>query len=775
MKFSSTACKPVKNHFDQADFDRVEKFFKRDRVYKQLKAMVSFLIPDRSDVKLILKIGGESYTDGNSITVGLPKIFIKSSLEEIFIALQALTGHEGQHINSSDFKAYMEYQKDVAEKFVRKYPHMNPSLLRNYMSKISIAFGNGVEDGRIEKILGNKLPGYVEYLQFLNGSIWKSQEMKGNSELEDFLNSIVTYAVTGLNPKGFDDVYKGTELEKNLNKLKPMIMNGINAVSCRMCLTLCKDMITAVEPYLVELLEERTQYDEEFICNLPDQPEFTTSSEKDFNTNQSISIHFKPEKKREDDESSKGEEEEKEKKSGSESKEEKGANREKEADQEEGSGASKDGDSEGETDNKSASDTDSKKDVSDEETCSDKQESGGYEKTDDESEKEMDDSFAGEGNDADSSEDDTDIDSEDSNSDSEKDGEPNSNENSDACHEGKSTEAPDEEEPLMNDENLVTQAMDDLLRNIEGEVKDKISEEPKRNKKEELEKSSELDQDDLREIENKYKRESIKKFHEVKGFPFRHALHRNIKQEGKKFRKEVQAIFRNKEGLTLRGQKRGAIDVSNLYKIGTKDFNVFVKRGIPSTSDFVAYLLWDGSGSMFSDNKQMHSGFAMGVAEEGLKGIIPFKVAQFSVDSRKWVTHYVVKDFNENEKSHNYTYNFLHYRQAGGGNKDGYSIRVATRELMKRSEKDRILVIFSDGLPSDYDGGYKEGILDVKEAVKEARTKGIFVVSILFGTESFRDKNIEEYKYMYEKNIISCDPSQITTQLIRMLKKVIAR
>lgn len=82
------------NSITKKDMDRVRNFFNRENILKQLKAMVSFLIPNRSNVELNLNIGGGSFTDGESITVGLPEMFIQSPLEEIFIVLQALTGHE---------------------------------------------------------------------------------------------------------------------------------------------------------------------------------------------------------------------------------------------------------------------------------------------------------------------------------------------------------------------------------------------------------------------------------------------------------------------------------------------------------------------------------------------------------------------------------------------------------------------------------------------------------------------------------------------------------
>lgn len=787
--------------FTHKEITRVKKFFARERIYKQLKTAVSFLIPDRSNIKLTLNIGGGSFTDGNSITVGLPDLFIRSSYEEIFTALRALVGHEAQHINSSDFDAYKAYQDDIAEYFVKKYPKMNARLLDHYARKIAIAFGNGVEDGRIEKILGNKFPGYVKYLKFLNGRIWEAQEMKGNSEIGDFLHCIVTYAVTGLNPKGFDKVWKGTRLEENFNKIKPMIIQGINAVTCRQCLHLCKDMILAVEPYLVSLLENLTNVDQETLNNIPNTPEFTTSSEVDFNTNTTISVHFKPEKTKSQKDKDEKKGEQKQNQPGQDQqKSENDANENKDGGQgdhqeEKDQNGSASGSQQEQSEEQDSSGEDMKSSGKSEESSEDgKKDSAGSSKKGEENAKEdgdknqanSDQSGDEESADEGTSENNDGADSGDSDSQSKynqseagSDLDTNSSGGTypDGVNVDGEKDSVDTDEQEIPDEDLVSRTMDELLKEVEEDVKDKISEKKEKKSTEDIaEEQSKLTAEDIAEIEKIYEEDVANKFKEVRGFPLKHDLHERIKREGKMFRKVVERIFRNKEAYTLRNQRKGIIDRSSLWKVGAKDYNVFLKKGVPVQSDFVAFLLQDGSGSMMKDNKQFYSAYAVAIMEEGLKGIIPFKIATFSVDWNTHSTvHYVVKDFKENLMQYNYAYNFLYHRKASGGNKDGFSIRIATKELLKRPEKDKILIVFSDGLPSDYAGGYKAGMMDVKEAVKEARAAGIYVVSLIFGEESFRDMNINNYKFMYEKNIISCDPSQITSQLVRLLKKLISR
>lgn len=838
--FDALAGNPL--HITKADIDRVKKFFRRESVFRQLKAMVSFLIPHRSDVKLRLNIGGGSYTDGKSITIGLPEIFIKCSYEEIFTALRALVGHESQHINSSDFEAYVNFQNEMKDYFLKKYTHMNKFLLERYVLQIAKTFGNGIEDGRIEKILGDFLKGYRKYLKFYNGFVWQHQPVKGESELMEFQYSIVSLAVTGILPKNFDKVWKGTEMEKQLNKLRPFIIKGIHAKTARECLQICKDAILEVEDYLVKLLEERTSQDEEMLENMEFKFEFTTSEERQFNTdNEGSSIHFvvaKPQtskEKQSEDEKEEENEQQQGKTSATKSSEKQEEKSEKESDEDSsGSGNSTDQeerDKEVEQNSESGSSESSSDGKEEEENQSSAGSSASDEEGENNSSESSNDGISKESSNTEDDMDETSSESSSGNSsEKEKDGEEPSENESDDKHstdggkEGENEEGSNDQSDSGDDsqpesskkpeengeggsnakrgmesddddfsdddesdevEDDISESIEELMEQAMNALSDEIEEDAKEKLEEPLETPSSTKEDhedygltdeEYAEIKREYdKRGDIcTKFIEVKGFPLVHELPEDIKYEGKRFRKEIEREFQNKEAYTLKGQRRGILDVNNLWRVKTHDYNVFIRKGVPIETDCVATLLEDGSGSMNECDKYLFSKRALSIVEEGLKGVIPFKITTFNVDwNSSSVVHQCIKDFNENRRDVNYSYNALmHQKGARGGNKDGYSIRVATKELLKRPEKNKILIIFSDGLPSDYRGGEREGQRDVKEAVREARKAGILVISIVFGSESFRNSYMDTYRYMYEKNIISCDPRYIGTQLTKLLRKL---
>lgn len=284
-----------------------------------------------------------------------------------------------------------------------------------------------------------------------------------------------------------------------------------------------------------------------------------------------------------------------------------------------------------------------------------------------------------------------------------------------------------------------------------------------------------LSEDDIDSVCILYGRKSKSSFRE-KQIPRRHVkaisnVPNSWKNKANMFKKEVRKIKHNKMARTMRGQKVGILDTERLYLMPTKQFDIFKRKKVPFEHDYVFYVLEDGSGSMSGD-KERYSKEALFMIEQGLKDHFPLKITTFSSDNV--VEHYVMKEFDENVKHGSFVYNAYKERRADGGNKDGFSVRIATKELLKRPEKEKVLIIMSDGLPSDY-SSEEAAISDVKEAVKEARKAGIHVVAIMFGEKSFREENIQKYKTMYEKNIISCEPSRIPSQFFRLFGKLLNR
>lgn len=239
----------------------------------------------------------------------------------------------------------------------------------------------------------------------------------------------------------------------------------------------------------------------------------------------------------------------------------------------------------------------------------------------------------------------------------------------------------------------------------------------------------------------------------------------------KPLRAVIKKLFSENQEDEVTGLKAGSLNTRALYRLQNRDLSVFKSRTLPTIVDAVYYICWDGSGSMYGD-KQQQSAYACAVIEEAVRGLYPMKIINFSTHGS--VVHYVVKEFDDRSKK-NAAYSFGAQRSFSGGNKDGYSIRQCTEELIRRKEQNKFLIVLSDGAPSDY-RSQREAISDVQSAVAFARQHKIDVTSIFFGSEYERTSQIALYNEMYGAgHIISCDPSEIVNHMVQIVKKNILK
>lgn len=241
-----------------------------------------------------------------------------------------------------------------------------------------------------------------------------------------------------------------------------------------------------------------------------------------------------------------------------------------------------------------------------------------------------------------------------------------------------------------------------------------------------------------------------------------------IVRAAKPLRSILKKAFCEDQEDDIVGLKAGSLNTKALYRLRQSDLSIFKEHRLPTINSAVYYILWDGSGSMCGF-KQSESGSACAVIEEAVRGVYPLKIVNFCTEYNG-VIHYVVRDFDNKDRK-NASYSFAAKRSFSGGNKDGFSIREAAKELIGRNEANKFLIVLSDGAPSDYDSR-THAIEDVKGAVAFAREHNIDVTSIFFGAEYERDRQIDLYKEMYGRShIVSCEPSAIVSHLIAIVKK----
>lgn len=297
--------------------------------------------------------------------------------------------------------------------------------------------------------------------------------------------------------------------------------------------------------------------------------------------------------------------------------------------------------------------------------------------------------------------------------------------------------------------------------------------------KEKDEERNELSEKDKDKLLEKYKDDRFRSFEETYSENKPASLPSDIMLKASKLHRALTTILqqRRKE---MRGQRKGIFDSRSLWKVGVNSPDIFYRKGRPQEADCAIFELVDNSGSM-SGVKFRIARTVAGALEVALEGLAALKISLFSVgysflSGDGGVIHNTVKDFNNKAtKGKSYAFGSLvdGSISAGGGNKDGYSIRVATTELLKRKEKNKFLIIVSDGEPTDYNGGIPAGVEDVKKAVAEARKAGIIVIAFLIGERSYVIGHNRRHIEMYGKNLICCETENMLYEFEKLFKKLI--
>lgn len=246
--------------------------------------------------------------------------------------------------------------------------------------------------------------------------------------------------------------------------------------------------------------------------------------------------------------------------------------------------------------------------------------------------------------------------------------------------------------------------------------------------------ASRLSLDDRSRLSGAY---SAVKFEESSIVPTRRRLPPQYVEKARQMHKRLDRILREQRIRSL-SQRRGSLSESELWKIPLGSKHIFKSKTPPKTRETAFYLLIDRSGSMGTglgngSSKLFTALMTAAMIEEALKDIAYTKIVAFD-GGPDAVGHCVIKDFEQKELGSR-CYDAITQISAGNGNKDGYSIRVASMELVKRCEKRRILVVLSDGLPSAY-RGEAEAIEDVRSAVHEAKRQGIIVIPVIYAADT---------------------------------------
>lgn len=206
---------------------------------------------------------------------------------------------------------------------------------------------------------------------------------------------------------------------------------------------------------------------------------------------------------------------------------------------------------------------------------------------------------------------------------------------------------------------------------------------------------------------------------------------------------------------------------------------IFYKKNQESKEFDAAFtLLVDCSASMQGKMEETRHGIAL--FHEVLKTFkIPHSIIGFWEDAMDVRENYqpnyfhVIHSFQDSLYKENGAK--IMQLEAREDNRDGFSIRVAAQELEKRREKNRFLLVFSDGEPAA--ANYNQnGIVDTNLAVSEARKRGIEVIGMFLsdGEVEERDEVLMKNIYGREKIIVPA-VSELPDHFAPLLKKLLLK
>ena len=208
---------------------------------------------------------------------------------------------------------------------------------------------------------------------------------------------------------------------------------------------------------------------------------------------------------------------------------------------------------------------------------------------------------------------------------------------------------------------------------------------------------------------------------------------------------------------------------------------VFYKKNHESNEmDAVFTLLVDCSASMHNKMDETKRGIVL--FHEVLNQLkIPHSIVGFWEDANEVKEHYQPNYFHVINRFSDSFYNNdgakIMQLKPQEDNRDGFSIRVITKELAVRREKNKFLLVFSDGEPAaaDYD---QNGVVDTHLAVSEARKKGIEVIGMFLAKGEIDERDDKTMENIYGRQRLMVPsvaelPEHFAPLLKRLLLKLI--
>lgn len=185
------------------------------------------------------------------------------------------------------------------------------------------------------------------------------------------------------------------------------------------------------------------------------------------------------------------------------------------------------------------------------------------------------------------------------------------------------------------------------------------------------------------------------------------------------------------------GTRRGRLHAGSLYKIPSGGTDVFRRVNTPIITDDTALLfLGDASGSMSGEKFYALTASFVLLNKACEKIGATYEFDMFSENSEPCPLHIILKDFNRGITEDQIISRCGRvYEQMMGNNADGEALIWAYHRLMARPERNKILIVLSDGQPMT--GAKGDAATHLKKVVSAIEEEiDVFAIGLMHGSVS---------------------------------------